>query len=284
MSEISLNKESVWDSIEAILVLSLDQRPERWTKFLDGAKKCIPEEKLERFSASHGISLPGYGTRPWFCGKKSDSRWAGKAGCTLSHQRMMESAKESDWKAVLILEDDADFSNTAAEEFEEVLCELLSVKTDWDVCYLGFSRTNGPSIKLGEIGKRGLYFISGAATTHAYLVKAKGRDWIREKLPAQDTIWKWTARHRILDRWFSWNMSKDLRVYAISPSIVTQMGGYSDIVGKNVDYSKKFPGRVLQSSESRISYFFGRLIWRFKGSTISLYDRLRYFFKCIRGF
>lgn len=278
-----LDNNSPWSLIDAVPVVNLDQRPERWARFMENAKGMIPEEKLVRFSASHGVSVVGYGEKPWFRGNSKDSRWGAKAGCTLSHQRLMEAAVENGWETILVLEDDADFSNTNAEELAMVIRQVMSQRNDWDVCYLGFSKTRGPSRKVGKLGDRVLYSISGAATTHAYIVNAKARDWARLKLPTLENLWEWTAEHRVVDRWYSWNMTIDLRVFAVSPSIITQMEGFSDIVGSNVDYDDEFPGRVIDE-RSGISYCLRRVLWRLQRYCTLVQDRFRFFIKRIKGF
>jgi glycosyl transferase family 25 len=276
--------ESPWDLIDAVPVVNLDNRPERWEKFLSSANGMLPEDKMFRFSASLGSAIPGYGTAPWFKGKPTDSRWAGKAGCTLSHQRIMAKAKEQGWEMLLILEDDADFSETDKDELAAVLWEVLSKRSSWDICFLGFSKTRGPSRPSGKAAKRDIFEITGCGTTHAYLVNAKARNWLVDQLPSEKSIWPWIAKHRVIDRWYSWNLSLKLKVLAVSPSIITQATGFSDLVGKNVDYSSVFPGKVTRFASNGISFHLERSWWRARGISTLLHDSIRYLIKCEKGF
>ncbi len=276
--------ESPWDPIDAVPVVNLDNRPERWEKFLASANGIVPADKMFRFSASLGTAIPGYGTAPWFKGKPTDSRWAGRAGCTLSHHRIMAKAKEQGWEMLLILEDDADFSETDKDELAAVLREVFSKRTSWDICYLGFSKTRGPSRFAGTAAKRDLFEITGCGTTHAYLVNAKAINWLVDQLPSEKSIWPWIAKHRVIDRWYSWNLSQKMKVLAVSPSIITQATGFSDLVGSNVDYSSEFPGKVIRVTGNGIAFYFERLWWRVRGITTLLHDSIRYCMKCKKGF
>jgi len=277
---------SLWDQIDAIPVVNLDNRPERWESLLQSAGDLFPPGKLSRHSASYGREIPGFGEVPWFRGRSTDNRWAARAGCTLSHRKIMEKAVWEGWKTVLILEDDADFSEVTSPEFLEILRDLLSNRDTWDICYLGYSKATGPARQTGVSGERGLFRISGAATTHAYLINEKARDWLVQNLPPEESIWRWTARHRIIDRWYSWNLSKHLKVLAVSPAIVPQAEGYSDIVQQKVDYKNQFPGKVThkQTYESRLRFACSRICWRARGFLTLLHDSLRYIRKKYNGF
>ncbi len=277
-------QDSPWDQIDAIPVINLDKRPERWEQIVETTKGIFPENKLIRFSAALGVAIPGYGESPWFNGKSTDSRWAARAGCTLSHQQIMTMAIEKGWQTFLILEDDADFSQTDGKELAAVVGKLLVDRSSWDICYLGFSKTRGPSRLVSDIGKRGTYEVSGCGTTHAYLVNVTARDWLARNLPAEDSIWPWIAKHRVIDRWYSWNLARHLKVLAVSPSIITQTTGYSDLVENNVDYNIEFPGKVTLVPDSSMGYHMARVSWRVKGMTTLLHDSIRYLLKCIKGF
>src|SRR5687768_5014284 len=100
----------LWQLIDGVFVVNLDQRPDRWTEFQAAAQSIIPAEKLHRLSACVGRDLSGFGQRPWFRGGKRDNTWAGRAGCLQSHRRALLKAREAGWRTVLLLEDDAEFA------------------------------------------------------------------------------------------------------------------------------------------------------------------------------
>lgn len=281
-----LDEKSVWDQIDAVPVINLDNRPDRWARMLETTGDLFPPGKLARFSASFGKEIPGFGTLPWFRGRPTDSRWAARAGCTLSHRRVVEEATKHGWHTVLILEDDADFSIVDAEEFVATLRNLLADRESWDVCYLGYSKSTGPARMSGSHGNREYLRVSGCATTHAYLINSKARDWLMQNLPPEQSIWRWTAKHRIIDRWYAWNLSKHLKVLAISPAIIPQTEGFSDIVQQEVDYTSDFPGLVTrkQTHRSHVGYIGSRLIWHLRYHLSLMHDSIRYLRKKKKGF
>lgn len=279
-----LKSNSPWVHIDAVSVVNLDIRPERWDAFIKSAEGLIPTEKIYRLSASLGVGLPGFGLPPWFRGRITDKRWGAKAGCTLSHQRTMETAVAHGWETILVMEDDADLHKFTTEDLTVTLEYLFSNPSSWDVCYLGYSKTRGPSLKAGMAGSREFVYVSGCATTHAYLVNRKARDWILKKLPSQESIWDWTARHRIIDRWYCWHLSRSLKVVAISPGLVPQLEGFSDIVEQKVDYLFEFPNRVTDAHTKALTYTFARMAWRIKGLATAIHDGIRYWIKRTKGF
>lgn len=275
---------SPWQHVDAVLVINLEKRKERWTHLKESIDGMIPEDKVTRFPAVLGIEIPGYGERPWFRGRSSDTRWAARAGCTLSHRATQEMAAARNWDLTLVLEDDADFSGIEAEELNEALRKLLEVKNTWDVCYLGFSKTRGPSRLLSQIGNHGIYQVTGCSAAHAYLVNAKAREWILKGLPSKDRIWSWTSLHRISDRWYSWNMSRELSIIAVSPSMINQQVGFSDLVQNVTDYNLEFPGKIGRESNNAFEFYAGRLLWHFQRIVTLLHDALRCLKIRVKGF
>lgn len=273
-----------WNFIDAILVINLDDRLHRWDQFLESVREHLPTDKLRRISAVYGRNLPAFGTPPWFNGRSTDVRWAARAGCTLSHRSIMELAATNDWKTVLILEDDADFSAINFQELDEILAYLRTNTNHWDVCYLGYSKSIGPSHCFENIGERSICRVSGCATTHAYLVNTEARNWILKKLPTESDIWPWIAKHRAIDRWYARHLSQKLRVIAVSPALIPQIAGYSDIVQKEVNYDLEFPGIVTNISRSATTFHTARVGWRANIIISSFYDLIRYLIKKSKGF
>jgi hypothetical protein len=183
--------------------------------------------------------------------------WAARAGCVLSHRRALETAREKGWPSVLILEDDAVFT-PAFRDCGARLAAALNA-TSWDLCYLGFTSPIGPTRLLTELGHgHGLHEIHGAATTHAYLVRAGLYDALLTALPRPDGIWAWLAVNRAIDRWYARSLSPRWRVLAVSPSAVVQAESVSDITGKPTDYGTNalfragLPARALRPGAYRL--------------------------------
>lgn len=207
------------------LVINLDQRPERLASFRKTAASMPTLKGWQRLRGVLGIDLPGFGERPWFRGGKRDKSWAGRAGCILSHRNAVRRAHDKGWNSVLILEDDTMFS----EDFEELLREV-EAREDWDLCYLGFNYPE-PPYGPGEeiIPGREYVRVYGTSTAHAYLLRKETYQWILDRLPEEKDIWDWVAQFRAIDRWYARNMSRQFKVFVVSPGAVGQRNDFSDI-------------------------------------------------------
>lgn len=247
-----------WDTLDGVLVVNLDARPDRWAAVQSLLAGRAPADKLNRLPATLGTALPGFGALPWFRGRKRDRTWAGRGGCTLSHRAAIELAQRQQWKTLLILEDDIEFS----PECDLVLAALPAAlaNTDWDVCYLGYTDPVTPYRKLAELPVgHSLFRISGASTTHAYLLRDTTFDWLLERLPTPGHIWHWTSIHRAIDRWYYRNLTRRFVVIAVSPAVINQQGGYSDITQR--EHEKVHATRVMHAGHG--AFVFRLLsLWR----------------------
>lgn len=220
--------DAFWAMIDGVLAVNLDSRPDRWQDLQAATAGFIPSHKLHRLPATLGAALPGFGVPPWFRGRKRDKTWAGRAGCTLSHRAAIAHARQQNWRTVLILEDDI--------ELEPALTEVLAglpqalQNTHWDVCYLGFTDPVSPYRTLAELpAGHSLCAVTGCNTAHAYMLKESTFDWLLQRLPREDDIWSWISRHRAIDRWYYRNLARHFKVLAVSPALINQLGGFSDI-------------------------------------------------------
>ena len=215
---------------DGILVINLDHRPERLERFAEMAGRMPQLEGWRRLAAVNGVELPGYGKAPWFRGRQRDKCWAGRAGCTLSHRKAIEHARDMGWDRVLILEDDVQVGPTFEADAADFIAATGSDDEAWDVCYLGASKPVGPCRKLGDLqGARALYQIFGCNGTFAYLMKRTAFEWVLANLPTAETVWPWVYQHRAIDRWYARNLSRRLRVQAVSPNLIGHYTSFSDI-------------------------------------------------------
>lgn len=248
------NDPIFWKQLDGIAVINLDNRPERWAATqaeLAAFPGIIP---ATRISAVRGSDLPGFGVRPWFRGRNSDLRWASRVGCTQSHRKTMAYAREKGWRRFLVLEDDVSLQPLQGVSMNKLQQVLFNREDQWDVCYMGFSKAVGPALMLNDLGNHHLFQVTGCYTTHAYLVRERARDWILAQLPPDSGAWRWHAQHRIIDRWYVRHLSQALRVLAVSPSVVTQRAGFSDIAQRQVDYSNAFAGRLQWTTHCRVGF------------------------------
>jgi GR25 family glycosyltransferase involved in LPS biosynthesis len=217
-----------------VCVINLDSRTDRWETF---QREILPQFEglqVDRISATLGTQIPGYGKAPYFRGRKRDRTWAARGGCTLSHRNAMLHAKAKGWSHLLILEDDITIETTPSPEFLNALQNAFQ-SMHFDVCYLGFTDPVAPFRQLVELGSGyALHQVFGCSTTHAYLLSTHAMDCMLAALPTAESIWNWIARHRAIDRFLSRNLSPQLNVTALSPSLIIQRPCFSDIVGKDV--------------------------------------------------
>lgn len=217
-----------------VCVINLDSRTDRWETF---QREILPKFEglpVDRISATLGTQIPGYGKAPYFRGRKRDRTWAARGGCTLSHRNAMLHAKAKGWSHLLILEDDITIETTPSPEFLNALQNAFQTM-HFDVCYLGFTDPVAPFRQLVELGSGyALHQVFGCSTTHAYLLSTHAMDCMLAALPTAESIWNWIARHRAIDRFLSRNLSPQLNVTALSPSLIIQRPCFSDIVGKDV--------------------------------------------------
>lgn len=274
----------VWDNIQAIPVVNLDSRPERMERLLESAEGVLPTGLIQRMPAVLGKELHGFGSSPWFRRRTSDARWAARAGCILSHGKIIKLAAAKCWDHTLILEDDATFDQTSASDLAGILEFLFSHPLDWDVCYLGYSKATGPARHIATRNNHRICEVSGCATTHAYLVNAKARDWILQNLPSEFNIWPWVAQHRAIDRWYARTLSKHLKILAVTPSLVPQADGFSDIIQDHVNYATDFPCAVTNLCHSKISYSLSRFAWWTRTEFDNITDSMRAHHKRSNGF
>lgn len=198
----------MFDCIEKVVYINLENRQDRKKTIEKELLKYFPAEKIQRFNAI-----------------KHDR---GEIGCTKSHIAVLEMAIQQNWKNILVVEDDAIWSN-----FDKgyPVYETL-IKNPYDVITFGIAsaKYNNSTYKL----------LSGQTTT-AYLVK---NDYYKTLLQnfeeglghfltiangdryAIDQYWKILQEK---DNWF-----------CVLPSLLVQASGYSDIQKRNVNYMRHF--------------------------------------------
>ena len=158
----------------------------------------------------------------------------GRVGCTLSHIKCLEIAKENKWDHVLIVEDDILF--TQPEKFKHQFERFLSNETiNWDVLLIAgnnlppYEKTTDYCVK-----------VSYCQTTTGYLVKSHYYDvLIKNYREGLLHLIKQPARHVdfAIDRYWM-QLQKTDNWYLIVPLSVVQLDGFSDIENKNINYYK----------------------------------------------
>jgi len=190
------------------LVINLDKRKDRWDEVQQEFKSWTP--RVERVSAIQ--YSPGW------------------KGCTLSHRKVIEIAKERHYPWVLIIEDDCMLTENAQERFKALLPYLWKHQEHWDV-FLGgaTSITSVDQPKL--VAKNPLLFKVKGFTTAFCLIHRKAYNRILHHMPSDPE--KMTEA---VDTWYRNN----LRLWVTLPFIAIQRPSKSDIENKNEDYTHMF--------------------------------------------
>lgn len=156
---------------------------------------------------------------------------AGNVGCTLSHIRCIQMAKDRDWAQVLICEDDITFLDPSV--FLTSLERFFESGLSWNVLVLGGNNCPPFSV-ISEYYVR----VQNVQTTTGYIVKKEYYDVLlanfkeglerllrepeKKKLFSIDIWWKHLQQR---DQWF-----------LLTPLTVVQAYDYSDIEEKVTDY------------------------------------------------
>ena len=175
----------------------------------------------------------------------------GQVGCSMSHMKCLEMAKQAGWEYVFICEDDAVFTNPAL-----LLNRLSKVREIpvWDVVIVGGNnlRPFFPTVYEDFIQ------VHNCQTTTAYIVKRAYYDTLIQNIKEslERLLREPKMKHLFsLDIYWKSLQIKDTWLMAI-PATVSQLDGVSDIEGRRVsynqammDYEKKWmDGPMIQRS------------------------------------
>lgn len=147
--------------------------------------------------------------------------------CFASHIKCIQQAKDNRLPYVLILEDDAMFTDDCITIFNSVFAEIQSQQ--WDMLYLG-ANLNSSAQSITPL----LLKLSGAYTTHAYMVHERFYDTILNlKLDVEIDVCysKLMAEHNI---------------YMCDPMIAYQLPSHSDLQDGFRDYNSAMYNNYLR--------------------------------------
>lgn len=197
--------------IKHAFYINLDTRPDR-------------KQHVERQMTIIGINAERF---------KAIKLTNGALGCSMSHLKILETAKSNDWDHVLIVEDDIKFLNP--EVFIKQFNKFLEIHKEFDVALLAgnnmppFSNIDDTCVK-----------VSRCQTTTGYLVKNHYFDTlIHNYRKGIEKLIKQPKEHILyaLDKyWF--HIQEKHNWYLITPLTVIQRADYSDIEKRPTDYCK----------------------------------------------
>ena len=157
----------------------------------------------------------------------------GAIGCSMSHLKCIQMAKENNWEHVCILEDDVEFLDP--ELFKKQLNSFLQKHSSWDVLLLAGNNML-PYQSIDETCIK----VSNCQTTTGYIVKKHYYDILIENYKKGiENLMKNPDKPELysIDRYWFLLQNKD-NWYLIIPLSVIQKEDYSDIQEKNVNFRK----------------------------------------------
>ena len=197
--------------IKHAIYINLDSRPDR-------------KQHVERQLGIIGINAQRF---------KAIKLQNGALGCSLSHLKLIETAKANNWPHILVVEDDILFTNPSL--FIQQCNKFLSTHKEFDVALI--SGNNVPPYR--EIDDTCVQ-VTKCQTTTGYLVQNHYFDTLIQnyKMGIQNLM-REPENHRIyaIDKfWF--NLQAIHKWYLIIPLTVTQREDYSDIEKRPTNYAR----------------------------------------------
>jgi glycosyl transferase family 25 len=150
-----------------------------------------------------------------------------RLGCSESHIKCIQLAKENKLPYVLILEDDAVFTDNIIEILNNAFAEIQTL--DWDMLFLG-ANLQAPTTPVSPA----LLKLQGAYTTHAYIVHRRFYDIILNlELDFEIDVCysKLMATHNI---------------FMCNPMIAYQLPSHSDLQDGFRDYNQEIYNNYLR--------------------------------------
>lgn len=216
---------------ERCYVVTLDRRPDRYERFIQGLPADWPFPKPERFSAIDGQLVPH--PKWWRMG-------AGAWGCMRSHLLLCERCLNEGVESVLLLEDDAVFPDGFTGKASEF---LAAVPANWEMIYLGgqlLKVDRERPIRINPL----VYKPFNVNRTHAFALR--GKEFMGTVYQHLHEWGTWKYGHHIDHHFGVLHQSGKHAVYCPGDWLVGQADGPSDIKAGN----KVFPERYWPGAKA----------------------------------
>lgn len=198
---------------EKIFCINLARRPDRRLQAIAEFDKfnIMPVEFVE---AVDGLTLPETN----FVSRNGSKVSPAELGCTLSHLKIVKMAKEQKLKNYLVLEDDVEFP----PDFNLIFNKLFqTVPLDYHMIYIGGNHEGGYQMVNQHVAK-----VFRTFTTHAIGIHHT----------AYDALIKVLGKENDKADMCMASLQSSLNCYSFIPNLAFQRAGFSDILGKNVQY------------------------------------------------
>ena len=159
----------------------------------------------------------------------------GAIGCSMSHLKCLQTAKNNNWDHVMIIEDDITFlkPNLFIKQFNKFLKNNIK----WDVILI--AGNNLPPYQILEDNNSAIK-VSHCQTTTGYIVKCHYYDILIENIKTGINLLMKEPYNKIsyaIDKYWIHLQKKD-NWYLITPPTVIQRDDYSDIEKRNTSYAQ----------------------------------------------
>lgn len=232
--------------IDAIYVINLDFRPERWHRI----EPILHFHNIaaSRFSAVFGWEFTEEQIKE-FC---TPALKPGQLGCMMSHLSIYKDAIDKDLEIIWILEDDFEVLRSP-QALSELIEELNQIDPEWDILYtdLDFIDTNGQPMKSlasPDYKKEPLSFPLSYYTYRENL--SKNIQLIRQRFGTTSMVISKRGMHKIINHYQNYedilsaidielHYIKDIKQYGAIDPIITNAHfcfNYSDCISSNLFY------------------------------------------------
>jgi GR25 family glycosyltransferase involved in LPS biosynthesis len=201
--------------VKNIFYINLEARTDR----RQNIESQLPRVGFQTFERFNAIKMANTSTN------------AGRVGCTLSHIKCLEIAKERAYNHLLICEDDVIFLDPAL--FQKQFNAFLAKGHKWDVVLLA-----GNNVPPYERIDDTCVAVTRCQTTTSYLVAGHYFDTLLENMrEGLQRLLREPARHidYAVDKYWLRLQQKD-NWFLITPLTVVQREDFSDIEGKRTNY------------------------------------------------
>lgn len=209
----NISNDSFLDKIDQIYFINLEKRKDRLEQIEEEIKKISPNlEKVTRINAVE--------------------KEIGAIGCGLSHIKVLEDAIKNDYKQIIVLEDDFEFTKNI-EEINYQINFLLTKVEDYNICSLS------ANINSSRFFKGDIHTALNIQTTSGYIIHKRFYQDLIDNFSEAVHIMNKSYRYAQaeIDQHWKKLQGKDSKFYVFRPTLGKQRSGYSDIEKRHVNYN-----------------------------------------------
>ncbi len=202
------------NSLGPILVINLERRKDRREHIKAQSENYSFDYSIVYAVDGNELTYIPNGLRP------------GEYALLLSHKNCLEIAKKNSFKQVVILEDDAEFTEFFNFRLDS---DMEYIPNDWEVIYLGANhyRLGAGSIR-PEVISKNIIRVFSSFCTHAMVINSSIYDLVINEIDNNP---------RPLDLIYVDVVQSRGKSYGFTPSLVKQIDSHSDIIGFCAGYN-----------------------------------------------